>query len=815
MSTAGSLYNKYQAHGGGPGPLQPSQTATAESLKDVLGGVKDLMNLQHNRNVEKNTLDMQTYLKDRVAQGGLGAEPIDMLSIKKKYGNNIRMADLSTTVDQAKGVLTKDALDRASTAGDDVLSNTNDQMAATDKFAQTLKDSKMPSTDITKFTSNWALANENAFTRAETMANRQVSSMNLEVHERVAGGETIQESVYKVAQGLPEYKRNKFIIDSTKELQDSANFSEEDNKVHAYEVGMKIADDKSKAIQRTNAIADVQAEYDALSNYALSPMSISNAQAITSEFSQSVSGKIGDRVTNWTEHLYGKNDTVQVRNLFDSLMEDDNMSYDEAGGIMLQVFGRTYKGDKFFGNDLNKQDLQDMKDRAHMIAKTKHDQLALVSKINEMTQAKYLSDSSDAKRTAQFGEAYRKALRNENLRREFKTVDELKDSIYKSLNEDTINGGGTTGTEGQINGKVITGDEEGAQVGPTGTGAVIGTGANGTTVPGSADDLKNAVKKSMQEKKDLDAAYKHNAAQPVVAELDEDFSVGNLDSTASFEEVQTVQKKNRKEILAAENKRRKTGGNIVPYKFTEAERRAQGNEVMAGLAKIVTAPVKFANDGLNQLAGLVIAGGKLVVKDALTVDKIFKKFAKSRYNKKLTPEENIEKVAKTDPAAALKFMDYLTKGEFTKPPSKGAAPAGTNFNMTTQKPPAAIGDGTVLQQQLQDQQTESDFQYPKAVKIEGDLRDQKDLPFQLRKTPVNKQTQTEGPGMGINKNGEIYRKPDLSKLGTKPKQVAAHADYIKTNYKPGQYDIIIKGIFATNPMLAKLLAKSLGVDFDG
>jgi hypothetical protein len=72
MSTA-----LYQRYGDGKAvdmsSLQAGLTAQKTNLKDILGNVETLMKNQQEGAIQENTLNMQSYLKDKIKAGGLKA----------------------------------------------------------------------------------------------------------------------------------------------------------------------------------------------------------------------------------------------------------------------------------------------------------------------------------------------------------------------------------------------------------------------------------------------------------------------------------------------------------------------------------------------------------------------------------------------------------------------------------------------------------------------------------------------------------------------------------------------------------------------
>jgi len=156
---ADSSYRRYGINAGNPMMgLVAGQNAVNNSLNSALDSVGDLLQQQEARAVDTNTVNMQDYLQKKIAAQGLGAEPIDMIGIKKKFGDNINMDALKQTEQDKRNLLVKDAINSAGASALNNYSDSKDIAKAGDVFRQNLIDAGMGSMDADEKTAAWRAA---------------------------------------------------------------------------------------------------------------------------------------------------------------------------------------------------------------------------------------------------------------------------------------------------------------------------------------------------------------------------------------------------------------------------------------------------------------------------------------------------------------------------------------------------------------------------------------------------------------------------------------------------------------------------------
>jgi hypothetical protein len=166
---ADSSYRRYGINAGNPMMgLVAGQNAVNNSLNSALDSVGDLLQQQEARAVDTNTVNMQDYLQKKLAVQGLGAEPIDMIGIKKKFGDNINMDALKQTEQDKRNLLVKDAINSAGASALNNYSDSKDIAKAGDVFRQNLIDAGMGSMDADEKTAAWRAANQYRDTDAKT-----------------------------------------------------------------------------------------------------------------------------------------------------------------------------------------------------------------------------------------------------------------------------------------------------------------------------------------------------------------------------------------------------------------------------------------------------------------------------------------------------------------------------------------------------------------------------------------------------------------------------------------------------------------------
>lgn len=174
----GNTYQKYGVRASNPGGLQNSQTATAESLQSALDSVDKLMGIQTERNTNANTLNVQEYFQKNIAQNGLGADPIDTLAVKQKYGNSIDMAAVDKTIETGKAKLVSDAVDKATNHAALIFDQTQDVKVSGEAYKQNLIDQNMRPDAAAELTRDWRQDNQYRVEDIKVADNEALANLN-------------------------------------------------------------------------------------------------------------------------------------------------------------------------------------------------------------------------------------------------------------------------------------------------------------------------------------------------------------------------------------------------------------------------------------------------------------------------------------------------------------------------------------------------------------------------------------------------------------------------------------------------------------
>lgn len=159
-----SLYQKYGVQTTDPSAgLMASTKATGEGLKEVVAGIKSLMENQEGQIIQRNTMQAQDILKQRIKSEGLGilANPIDPDDLTRQYGNMINKDAVGKTITQHIDLLKNTAMNGADVVGRNIFEETGSLGDARKGVQKFFIDNKMPSADAAAFSTKWATSNAN------------------------------------------------------------------------------------------------------------------------------------------------------------------------------------------------------------------------------------------------------------------------------------------------------------------------------------------------------------------------------------------------------------------------------------------------------------------------------------------------------------------------------------------------------------------------------------------------------------------------------------------------------------------------------
>jgi len=168
--------------------LVAGQNAVNNSFNSALDKVGELLAEELTGAKNTNTANMQSYLQQKLGDQGLAADPVDMVNIKKKFGNLIDMDQLANTEKTKRGEMTKDAVDLAGTFGLSKFNETGNLADAGTAFREQLLKAGMGALDADEKTAAWRNANKYRDLDAKTALADKTNVMLSELGKVWAGG---------------------------------------------------------------------------------------------------------------------------------------------------------------------------------------------------------------------------------------------------------------------------------------------------------------------------------------------------------------------------------------------------------------------------------------------------------------------------------------------------------------------------------------------------------------------------------------------------------------------------------------------------
>ena len=316
-----SLYNKYQVRASNPGGLQNSQTATANSLKDALAGVSSLMDIQTQRYKDTNTVNMQEYLQSTMQENGLGADPVDTIAIKKKFGNSIDMGVIDQTIGEQKEQMVSNAIDKANTFASDAFDQSQDVRASGEAYKQSLLDQNMEAAAAEELTREWRTSNQY---RAEdiAIANKEtLASLDGQLFAAMQNGAG-EEATAELTKDLPDNLKLSATLQLRKTFNSVSSMSD-DQKV-TYE-GLLKRDEQYKSHEESIIQNEIDVAQTAVDNIEIVPESAYTAI----DTINSTLGGLPDAVDTKTDNNWVKDVGNWVLSVFgnDNLYSEDAANY--------------------------------------------------------------------------------------------------------------------------------------------------------------------------------------------------------------------------------------------------------------------------------------------------------------------------------------------------------------------------------------------------------------------------------------------------------------------------------------------------------
>jgi hypothetical protein len=336
---AGFMYQKY---GDGKAVdmsgLQAGLNAQKTNIKDILGNVKELMTNQEAGAIQQNTLNMQSYLKDKIKAGGLNAaltEPVDTLSIKQKFGNMIDLPAVETVANDQTNLLKKTASNTALGEGMQVLKDTGEPLEAHNAFTTKLQalgaTPDMIATETPKFLAN--IATQEADLKTRKLEEQDARSSQLYKGIQSAGPETAPIHIEAIVKTLAPKLQAKERERLAKDADNFLSLSDADKTTIGSYKATVAADSKFRLDKLTNNLSVMENAITAAKQGAPSATAYEQVKKINSTLGGSVAGEIGKQVTNWWESLDPNDDTTRLTNFSNTQIKNGHNSEDVQAAL--------------------------------------------------------------------------------------------------------------------------------------------------------------------------------------------------------------------------------------------------------------------------------------------------------------------------------------------------------------------------------------------------------------------------------------------------------------------------------------------------
>lgn len=416
MGASTPFYDKY---GGFSSPdfrsMVSGQAAVDSSISGVFTGVKDLLKQTEDIYKENNTLNMQSYLQNKLKNEGLGAEPLDTVAIKQQFGNMINMEKLGETFATEKQQMEMHAVDQAAK----VASEIEDPLQSRQLFTQTLRDMGAGETLTSKATQNFADSNALRFQDYELeqtkQRNERTTNFFAEIENK--GEDAAEQAIVMLTKDLPEDQREgekRRLLDELEQRSQltAAQRENMDNYINMEKtVGdRRILSAKSKLEQLEIFEATLQKTGVSEEHYKLAD------GIVASGLGNSVPAAIGNEVNNWAERLWpGKNDSDRVKAMYDRMIAA-KVEAKDAGAILALAFNEAYPGKRFLGNDLSSEGLAQMDARVEELGQNMLDRYAVTGEITKAREEVSSTELSVQENLLKLRKSLTDAGRNTRLR---------------------------------------------------------------------------------------------------------------------------------------------------------------------------------------------------------------------------------------------------------------------------------------------------------------------------------------------------------------------------------------------------------------
>lgn len=385
MAASTPFYDKY---GGFGSPdfksMIAGQSAVDNSVNNAFTQVKDLLRQTEDIYKENNTLNVQEYLQGKLQQEGLGAQPIDKTAIQKQFGNMINMDQVIDSFATEKQQMESDAINTAAMEASAI----KDPLQSRQAFAQSLRSAGAKEELVSKASQNFADMNALRFTDYEIDQTRQANERETNLFAEVStkGEEIADQAIVMLTNDLPEDQREAAKQKLYTALEERRKLTDDQRNNIEYYVSLeKNIGDRRVLAAKTN-LEKLENAQATLQKTGVSEEAYKLADNIVaSGLGNSVHAAIGNKVNNFVErNLGGKgNDTGRVKAMYDHLINDLKVDAKDANAILALAFNEVYEGDRFFGNNISDDGLDQMDARVEELGQNMLDRYALIGEITK------------------------------------------------------------------------------------------------------------------------------------------------------------------------------------------------------------------------------------------------------------------------------------------------------------------------------------------------------------------------------------------------------------------------------------------------
>ena len=410
----------YQKYGGFSAPsnmhgMMSQQQSKGEGFNKVFDSVEALLKQTETIYKDNNTLNMQEYLKGKLQTEGLGAGPIDTVAIKRQFGNMINMDQLGQTFSEEKTRMEQDAVNKASTAANETLTNTGDAVQARSTLEQQLKELRAPQNLIDTARQSWTDANAIRLQDMNTVKEQEKEARVTSLFTELTDGKDSQMAIEMLVNALPAHEQDKERQRLNQEVELRSQLTEQQKEEQDYYLNLKNVEVQRVVQERQNRVAELEHAAVSLQQDGLKDSAYELASTFNSELGGSAQNQIVNRLDNWVEKMLPNSDGKHFTKLHQQLIErgiDDK----DADAILIQAFNGSYGGDGLVFNSMNQNELINASATAFRLADNLKAKNAIGTQLSAARQAVSDAESKGQEKLIKLRQQLTQAGRNSRLR---------------------------------------------------------------------------------------------------------------------------------------------------------------------------------------------------------------------------------------------------------------------------------------------------------------------------------------------------------------------------------------------------------------